>query len=346
MTTETQQASTEQSSQPSTEGENFTAQDVTDSFTAGFGSEEAPSAKAPAASSPTKKEETPAAKKDDEGSTPKSASAPSTERKFAGFNEEEMKQILSAVPENSRQYQELSKQMRQINGWIGSIKDRLDKIGGSASSATPAASASAPRKESNSEAMKKLREDLPDVAAVIEDALANISATPGGPSKEELEQIVQGRVADAISGFRTEDTKRQHRAILRTHPDLQEALAKARQANPQSQPTLGELMGQDFKVWLAAQSAAFQKEVNDADDASTVSDAYSKFKDWKKAQTTQSEDERKRQDEQRRKDDEERARKERQQGRLAQAVTPSGVPSAGPSTQSAEAAFLEGFGQT
>lgn len=349
MTTESQGAQQQSSNQPATQnegGEQFSQQDVDAAFSAGFSNDEAPIAnsnKATAAESPTKDASTNQAKQGDKAS-PASASssaqpadkpaAPAEGPKFAGFSETEIKQLLSSVPENSRQYGELSKQMRQINGWIGAINQRLTKLGGSAASAAaPAAGASASKAVLDSDAMKKLEEDLPDVAAALKAALTGLSAGPGGPSKEEIDQIVAGKVGEQINAFRAEETHRQQRALYRAHPELREAAAKAPQGT-----LLADLLP-GFRVWLAAQPKDYQDEVNSADDWSTVSEAITKFK----GAAQDPEAQRKAKEEADRKAKEEADRKARQDNRLERAAAPSGVPAASHSGETAEQAFLKAF---
>lgn len=332
MTTENEQSG-EQSTTPPTAAE---IKAVESAFSAGYsGEDKAPSAPAPAASSPTSKDTTPATEKPATTQTPAASTAPVTKAadglRIAGFSEDEVKRLLSSVPENSRQYQALSIQMRQINGWIGGINDQLKKLtgAGTTTSASKPSSASAPQAAA-SEAMKRLKEDLPDVAAALEERLAALSGAPGGPSKEEIEAMVGARVAGELAAFRAEDTNRQQNRLYKAHPELREAAGKAAKGTK-----LIDLIP-DFRLWFSAQPAEFQSEVNNAEDADTVIEAVSKWKEWKKSQTTQTADEQK-------KAEEERQRRERNDARLKGAMTPTGVPATTPQGQTAQQAFDAAF---
>lgn len=356
MTTETIGApSTSTPAPTSTDGATtqHSQADVEKAFSAGYSSEEAPGT-TPAATSPTKKEETtpaPAKKADASASTaapsapassttpPAATPAASTEGpKFAGFSEEEIKRVLALVPENSRQYGELAKQMRQISGWIGGINHRLEKLHKPASASAPAASSGVAKSIAESEAMKKLKEDLPDVHQAIMDALAAIPApAAGGPSKEDLEKLVQGRVAQELGTFRAEQQKREQGRLFKAHPELREAAAKAAPGTP-----LMDLMP-GFKLWFAAQPADYQAEFLAAEDAATVSEAFTKFKDHQKSVTASADDKAKADAEAKKKADEEAAKKARQQDRLERAAAPSGVPASSHSGLTPQEAFEAGF---
>jgi hypothetical protein len=221
---------------------------------------------------------------------------------LAGFNEDQIKQLLGEIPEHSKSRQAMAMQLRQINGWIGSVNQRLKAL---AEKGQKPESAQVPI---DSDAMKRLREDLPDVAAALEAAIA---ATPG-VSKVDLERVVGERVAMAQQDWRAQQTKASHRELFRAHPELRDAAAKA------AKGTLLVDVLPGFKLWLAAQPPDYQKDVNDAEDWGTVSEAFTKFKGWQR-------------------------QRERNQSRLSNAVTPSGVPASAPTTESAESAFLRGF---
>lgn len=309
-------------------------QEAESAFSAGFNDETAPATK-PKAEDPTKKATTPAAPAaatpaaTPAATTPKEGVPPSTPaQKFAGFTEDEIKRLLQGAQMSTQERERFERQFKQINGWIGSINDQLKKLVKPAS-ATPTASAS-PR-ELNSETMKKLKEDLPDVFQALQELVGTMpAAAAGGPSKEEIEQLVAGRVQSAVGAFQAEQEKREQSRLFKAHPELREMAAKA----PKGTALLDLLP--DFKLWLAAQPAAYQAEIRTAEDAETVSAALTKFKQSRTAAAAPTE-------EQKRKAEEERQRKERQEQRLETAITPTGVPAQGPQNQSAEQAFIAGF---
>lgn len=354
QTTTTTQQSTTSSAPVSTDTGSSSSdqpkisQEAHDAFSAAFGGEDGAQSSTPAsaqsapAGAPTKKETAttaaaaPAAKTT---TTPAASAAVTPEEKavLAGFTETQIKQILGMVPEHSKHYTQISTQMRQINGWIGGIKDRLDKLSKPAASAQGPA-ASTPQPQAVADAMKKLKEDLPDVAAVLELAIANMPTGAAGISKEDLERIVGERVSAAQqewrSEARSEGVKSQQRALFKAHPELREAMAKA----PKGTTVMALLPG--FGLWLAAQPADYQRELNAAEDWDTVSEGFTKFKDWQAKQRGESDEAKRQREEAARK----AASRERSQSRLESAVAPTGTPASGPTTESPESAFQRAYG--
>lgn len=331
------------SSGSSSSGQQPTAKEGQDAFESAFSSDGTQSEPSPArpasaapAGEPTKKQEAKPALQ--QPAAPASGTPPEPEEKpvLAGFTEKQIKQLLGEVPENSRRYREYGTQLRQVNGWIGSIRASLKAL--EEKGKTPAATqGSAAGKPIDSEAMKKLREDLPDVAAAIESMMAGMQPGAAGISKQELEAYVAQRVSAAQSEWRGETTKWQLRSLYRAHPDLRELADKAAKGTK-----LGDLVP-GYRLWLAAQPSAYQEEVNNAEDYDTVSESITKFKTWQgQHQQSQGDAEQRQREEAERKAAE--AKRQRSSSRLENAVAPTGVPATGPTTESGEAAFQRAFG--
>lgn len=319
-----------------------TAKEGQDAFESAFSSDGTQSEPSPArpasaapAGEPTKKQE---AKPALQQPAAPASGTPEPEDKpvLAGFTEKQIKQLLGEVPENSKRFREYSTQLRQVNGWIGSIRASLKAL--EEKGKTPAATqGSAAGKPIDSEAMRKLREDLPDVAAAIESMMAGMQPGAAGISKQELEAYVAQRVSAAQSEWRGETTKLQLRSLWRAHPDLRELAGKAAKGTKLADLVPG------YKLWLAAQPSDYQEEVNNAEDYDTVSESFTKFKTWQgQHQQSQGDAEQRQREEAERKAAE--AKRQRSSSRLENAVAPTGVPATGPTTESGEAAFQRAFG--
>ena len=160
--------------------------------------------------------------------------------------------------------------------------------------------------EISQEDIDALRDDFPPLAAALE-KVRNMRALPGaGLAPEQLDELVQQRVAPALQ-------RMELRMLAKDHPDFKQIDADpAFAAWVQAQPA-------EFKQGLAKASAEYDSEV--------VSDAMTKFKQSRRAAPAPPAD------------DQASARR----SRMSAAVTPRGA--GGPATPNITDDFLAGFNE-
>lgn len=135
---------------------------------------------------------------------------------------------------------------------------------------------SGPQVEISQEDIDALREDFPPLAAALE-KVRNMRSIPGGgmdPTK--LDELVQQRIAPALSELtkQVESSKsREFKRLARRHPDFRQ---------------IDE--SEEFKGWVAGQSEVFKEDLFEASqdfDSEAIADVITEFKNFRKKSAAQ-----------------------------------------------------------
>jgi len=160
---------------------------------------------------------------------------------------------------------EIEKQISKLFGTTGDMQQIVKTL----QTQTP----SGQRIELPEKFLAKTRKDFPELADQSEDdmreAMKGLRGTGPASAPGATAQEVQKAVEAAL-------TKREEKSLTKAHPNWRDIVGavdsydKRDTTNP-------------FRVWLATQPTEYQTEVNDADDAMTISKAIDKFEASKKA---------------------------------------------------------------
>jgi hypothetical protein len=151
--------------------------------------------------------------------------------------------------------------------------------------------------------LKRLSSEFPEMAALLEEDLSSLSVGGGQPSFDPT-PLQQELMATRQELARTK-AEQEVKLLSMQHRDWQQVAGS-----------------DDFKVWSQTLPQDERQKLNDSWDALYLSDKLSEFKSWRdKAQTS----------------------KQQKTQRLAAAVTPSGVPKAGPNSINDDDAFYAGW---
>ena len=234
---------------------------------------------------------------------------PAPKPKYVQITEEQFARLEATASKTV----EIEKQISKLFGTTGDMQQIVKTL----QTQTP----SGQRIELPEKFLAKTRKDFPELADQIEDdmreALKGLRGT--GPAQAPVTDpsAVQKQVEAAF-------TNREIKTLSKKYPDWRDIVG-AVDSYDKRDPT------NPFRVWLAKQPVEYQTEVNDADDATTISEAIDKFKASKaKPDTTQIPSPK------------DAAATERKKI-LAAAVTPKGDGGQPPPPKTVEDAFAEGF---
>jgi hypothetical protein len=234
----------------------------------------------------------------------------------------EMKALIEKVPGLEKQ---VNLELNRVVGKFGNFQGRLDRI---------EKLLSQPGKKLQPGALKRLKQEFPELAAVLEPDLLEALTSPEPESQqaakpEDFDHRIKTAVESAISSER-QSTQKTVLAIL--HPDWEQlsvdpefsVVARDAQGN-----AVRDEKGNTIVIggWLSTLSHADREKYQHSDNALVIAEAFTKFKDWKKSAGVKPQPQ----------------KSARNQERLAAAVAPTGDGKPPTTALDDEAAFLEGF---
>ena len=184
----------------------------------------------------------------------------------AGLTDDEAKALLARIPKLEHEFESRTKKFDQFFSIVGNLQTAIREIKEGAK--TPSAAKLSVMKGQ----LKKLSEEYPDIARLMEEDLAETTAAPAQTAPQpaqpaqtatpDLDSMVEERVAKRMEAI-------EERWLGRDHPDWQE-VAKSN----------------DFNLWIATLKPERQQEILKTSDASVFGQALTEFKDRQKGRTT------------------------------------------------------------
>lgn len=235
---------------------------------------------------------------------------------LSGLNDEQMKDLLSRVPQIERN---VNAQLQKITGKMGEFNRTIQEVRQLHASGRPVEQTAALKIASDM--LKRTRGVFPELAEAIAEDLNGIFAAPSqkqgtspaqpnqGLTQEQMAKLIESRISEA-----TVPMQRSYEAKLLTlrHPDWQD-VAKT----------------PDFRLWADTLPTEDKSQLFDSEDALYIAEKLDAYKAFRKQQTAQT-----------------TTNKENSRRRLEQAVTPtSGATQSRAPVQTEEDAFLTGFAQ-
>lgn len=236
---------------------------------------------------------------------------------LSGLNDEQMKDLLSRVPQIERN---VNAQLQKITGKMGEFNRTIQEVRQLHASGRPAEQTAALKIASDM--LKRTRGVFPELADAIAEDLNGIFAAPvqkqesspaqpnQGPTPEQMAQFIDARISEATGPMqRSYETK----LLTLRHPDWQ-SVAKT----------------PDFQLWADTLPAEDKAQLFDSEDAMYIAEKLDAYKAFRKQRETQGIP----------------PSREASRRRLEQAVTPtSGATQSRAPVQTEEDAFLTGFAQ-
>lgn len=199
-------------------------------------------------------------------------------------------------------------EIRKVYGRLGALQDQLQTLLKPREVEGKPATLTAPE-------LKRMKAEYPELAKELEgdltDLLQTLAAGAKGPDPANLSELIEAGVQRRLA-------ERADAEVTDEHPTWK--------ADMWVDGKLGEARTPDYTAWLATMPEADRYRFENSNNPMYVTRRIGEFYTWRQART--------------------QAQTEKQD-RLKAAITPRGVPRAGPSTQSdreaAEAGFNEGF---
>lgn len=248
---ETQQAevTTEQDvqTQPTAEEKAAVQQEAEASFASGFGKVNGtPVANDPEAGKPDATTTTVATTE----AAPATEVADVEQPVLAGLTESQIKATLAQVGELTAAKDRTEKELRKVFGRFGDIQSQLTT-----------AHAGLGKREVNTEALKKFKDEYPEIAELVEPLLMGLPTAGPGITQEQVDAHVNKAVSEGVTNAVRELNVEM---LSRFHSDWE---------------TIRD--SDDLQLWLGTQAPGYRDKFLDSSSAVFIAGGLDKFKAWK-----------------------------------------------------------------
>lgn len=166
---------------------------------------------------------------------------------LAGLTESEIKAALAQLPQLRDRAEKTEQELRKVFGRFGDIQSKL--------------TATAAPGKVNAEALKKFKDEYPDMAELIEPLLIGLPSAGPGITQEQVDAHVNKAVAEGVS---TAVRELNAEMLGRFHSDWE---------------TIRE--SDDLQLWLGTQAPAYREKFLGSSSAVFLANGIDKFKAWK-----------------------------------------------------------------
>lgn len=230
---------------------------------------------------------------------------------FAGLSARQLKEAIAKASEVDKLKESIASNHDKVFGKFGELQRVLNDLQKAKAPGQQVKLTGAMFKHMSEEFGKEFAEKLAEDLSELQ------ITTQGGFDQSQVDQIVSEKLAESRKELDERGKQIELKLLTIAHPDWYE--------NRHSP---------DFAIWLTTLPPEIKERVETSQDSVFLTKAFTGFKAWKQAA-----------DEATKKaaDEQVEAAKQKNGKRLADAITPSGVPASGPPQLTEEDAFVSGF---